>query len=230
MKKNLEKLEKILEIKFKNKELLKKALIHRSWLNEHPGEESNERLEFLGDAVLELVVSEHLYKNFSFSEGEMTGIRSVIVNTQTLFEVAKKMKLKEWLFLSKGAFLARENQLKSILASALEAIIGAIYLDGGLKEAQKFIQKNILVFLPKIIKKGFKDPKTLLQEVTQEKFGLLPQYKILKEWGKEHKKKFLAGVYLKEKLLGEGKGFSKKEAEEKAAKIALEKIKENFNI
>jgi len=230
MKKSLEKLEKILKVKFKNKELLKKALTHRSWLNEHPGEESNERLEFLGDAVLELVVSEHLYKNFSFSEGEMTGIRARIVSTQTLFEIAKKMTLKEWLFLSRGASQAKENELKSILASALEAIIGAIYLDKGLKEAQRFIKKNILIFVPQIIKKGFKDPKTLLQEITQEKFSLLPQYKILKEWGKEHKKKFLAGVYLEKRLLGEGKGFSKKEAEENAARVALEKIKEKFNI
>ncbi len=225
--KNLEELEKNLGIFFKDKNLLLTALVHRSFLNEHPEYkgESNERLEFLGDAVLDFVVSEYLFKNFHLSEGEMTDIRSFFVKTPHLSETAKNLGIEKFLFLSKGEKKDKRGK-KLILASALEAIIGAIFLDQGIKKTKAFIKKFILKDAKKIIKKGhFKDPKTLFQEFSQKEWKITPEYKVLREWGPEHEKEFEVGVFLGEKLLAKGHGFSKKEAEEEAAKNAIKEIK-----
>lgn len=223
----LEQLQNILGVHFKNQELLRTALTHRSWLNEHPEYplQHNERLEFLGDAVLEVVVSEHLYRNFNIPEGEMTGIRAAIVNANSLSKIANNFNLKNYLFLSKGEAKGDERAQKTILANALEAIIGAIYLDGGIKGARDFIKRYILVLLPEILNKGIKDPKSLFQEIAQENFAITPAYKVLEKWGPEHKKRFLVGVYLGKDLLAKGEGFSKQEAEEEAAKKALQALK-----
>lgn len=221
-------LEEKLGISFKNKDLLKTALTHRSYLNEHPNFPlpHNERLEFLGDAVLEFVVSEYLYKNLKKPEGEMTELRAALVNSKTLSRVAREIGIWKYMNLSKGEEKNTERAKDTILANALEAIIGAIYLDQGIEKVKEFVEKNILKYLPELLeKKSIKDPKTMFQEITQEKMGITPEYKILKEWGPDHRKEFLAGVYLKEKLIATGHGFSKKEAEEMAAQKAIKIIK-----
>ncbi len=224
---DLIKLEKILNVHFKNKNLLLEALTHRSYLNEHPELSlgHNERLEFLGDAVLELLVSEHLYKNFKKPEGEMTNLRAALVNAKSLANIAKNLYIEDYLFLSKGEKKDSKRARESLLANTLEAIIGAIYLDQGIEVAREFIEKNILSHLPVILKKqDIKDAKSRFQEVTQEKFKITPEYKVLREWGPDHQKQFQVGVYLNKKLIAEGQGFSIKEAEEEAAKKALKGI------
>lgn len=225
---DLSSLEDILGVHFKDKSLLKCALTHRSYLNEHPEctWEHNERLEFLGDAVLEFLVSEHLYENFNKSEGEMTGIRAAIVRTETLAETARRMGIGKFLLLSKGEKNDEGRSRKYILANTLEAIIGSVFIDQGIKEVKKFVKDKILSRLPEILEeKEIKDPKSKLQELAQEKFGITPSYKIIKEWGPEHKKNFLMGVYFNKKLIAKGQGLSKQEAEEEAAKEAFK----NFN-
>jgi ribonuclease-3 len=217
-------LAKKLGIKFKDIDLLKQALIHRSYLNEHPGFGlgHNERLEFLGDAVLELVVTEYLYKNYDNPEGEMTAWRASLVNTEMLSKIANKLGIGDYLMLSKGEAKDRGRGRQCILADTLEAVIGAIYLDQGYKAAQKFIEKNILNELPQIIEKGlYRDPKSRFQEEAQEKVGVTPVYKVLDEWGPDHAKEFEVGVFLENELVAKGHGFSKQEAEEEAAREAL---------
>lgn len=219
-------LEGILGVRFKNEEILKCALTHKSYLNEHPecSWENNERLEFLGDAILEFLVSEHLFVNFKKSEGEMTNLRAALVRAETLSEIAEELKIDKFLFLSKGERNDEGRARKYILANALEAIIGAIFIDQGLEKVKNFVKNKVLSKLPKIIKeKEIKDPKSRFQEFAQEKFGITPSYKIIKEWGPEHRKEFLMGVYLGEKIVAEGKGFSKQEAEEDAARKAIQK-------
>jgi len=229
MTENLENLEKKIGIKFKNKNLLKEALIHRSYLNEHPEAKlpHNERLEFLGDAVLELIVTEYLYRNYNHPEGELTSWRASLVNTESLSEIAKKLNLYEFLYLSRGERLTSTQKAKKvILADALEAIIGAIYLDQGMTIVKNFIKKFILIKLKKIIKyKKYKDPKSTFQELSQAKFKITPSYKILKETGPAHNKTFLVGLFLNENLISQGRGKSKQEAEIRAAKNALKKYK-----
>jgi ribonuclease-3 len=225
---NLMELEKVLGVHFKNQNLLLEALTHRSYLNEHPklSLEHNERLEFLGDAVLELLVSEYLYKNFKKPEGEMTNLRAALVNTKTIANVARVLNIENYLLLSKGEKNDTSRAREALLANALEAIIGAIYLDQGIKSAGKFIEKNILSLLPRVLKREvIKDAKSRFQEVTQEKFGITPDYKVLKEWGPDHQKQFQVGAYLEKKLIAQGQGFSIKEAEEEAAKKALRALK-----
>ena len=211
---------------FKDKNLLKQALIHRSWLNENPenGLENNERLEFLGDAVLELVVTEYLYKKYKNPEGELTNWRAALVNYINLSEVAGVLEFNDFLLLSKGEAKDMGRARQVILANTMEAIIGAIYLDHGYETVAKFINKNILCDLEKIIKsKSYKDSKSLFQEQSQEKFGITPNYKVLNETGPDHDKVFEVGVYLNEDMVGKGSGPSKQEAEQKAAEAALEK-------
>lgn len=220
-------LEKSLKVNFKDKKLLKEALIHRSYLNECPEcpFEHNERLEFLGDSVLELLVSEYLYKNFRKPEGEMTDLRASLVNFENLANIARKFKIEEFLFLSKGEAKDTGRARVAISANTLEAIIGAIYLDQGLEKAREFVRENILSLLPEILqKKVIKDPKTQLQEIAQAKFSITPHYEVLKEWGPDHKREFLVGAYLDKKLIAKGQGLSKQEAEEKAAQGALQTI------
>jgi len=219
------KLEKIIKVKFKNKDLIKQALVHRSYLNEHPSFEldHNERLEFLGDAVLELVVTEHLYLNYENPEGELTNWRASLVNSKMLSKIANELEVDEFLYLSRGEQKDTGKGRQYILANAMEAIIGAIYLDQGWDKANKFIQTFILKELPEILeKKLYVDPKSRFQEVAQEKTGVTPTYKVLKEFGPDHAKQFEVAVLLKNEQIAVGKGFSKQEAQEDAASRGLE--------
>jgi len=224
--KDFSKLEKALNLKFKNKDLLIQAFCHRSYLNENPNFylAHNERLEFLGDAVLELVITENLYKNYPEKpEGELTNWRSSLVNAKILSAIAKDLGFNDFLLLSKGEQKELGKARQYILANALEAFIGSLYLDQGYKATAKFIDKNITAKLPEIIEKGlFKDTKSRFQEEAQERTGITPSYKVLEEWGPDHAKHFIVGVFLAQELVAKGEGSSKQEAEEKAAKNALE--------
>ena len=224
----LSSLEKKIKIEFNDKDLLKQALVHRSYLNENPGFnlENNERLEFLGDAVLEMVVTEYLYENYPNPEGELTNWRASLVNSKMLAKVANQLKLNNDLFLSKGESKDNGRARQYISANALEALIGAIYLDQGYKESYKFIKREIIKELSKIIKdKLYHDPKSLFQEKAQDKTGITPSYEVIKEWGPDHAKNFIVGVYLEKELIAEGQGISKQEAQEKAAAAGLKKKK-----
>ncbi|MBI2052518.1 MAG: ribonuclease III [Candidatus Sungbacteria bacterium] len=223
---NLKILEDKLGVVFKDKNLLRQALIHRSWLNENPdsGFENNERLEFLGDAVLELAVTEYLYKKYPNPEGELTNWRAALVNYVNLSEVAVRLDFNEHLMLSRGEAKDTGRARQVILANAMEAIIGSIYLDQGFEAADGFVKRNILSGLENIIKnKLYKDAKSLFQEESQEKFGLTPGYRVLNESGPDHDKIFEVGVFLGDDLAGSGSGPSKQEAEQKAAEDALNK-------
>ncbi len=228
-------LEKKLNLKFKNKNLLIQAFTHRSYLNEHPDfiVEHNERLEFLGDAVLELVVTEYLFKNYpKRKEGELSWWRAALVNSEFLAEIARELNFSDFLLLSRGEAKETGKGKVSILANTFEAFIGALYLDQGYQKVKSFIKKNLMVKLPEIIKNNlYKNAKSQLQELIQEKINITPIYKVLNEWGPDHCKHFTVGVFLENKLIGKGEGSSKQEGEIKAAKDALERkgwIK-NFN-
>ena len=224
--KNFEVLEKKLGLNFKNKDLLIQAFCHRSYLNENPDFylSHNERLEFLGDAVLELVVTEELFKNYPEKpEGELTNWRAALVNAKMLSQVAQELSFDNFLLLSKGEEKETGKARQYILANTFEALIGAIYLDLGFEECRLFIKKNLLIKLPEIIEKGlFKDAKSRLQEETQERLGVTPHYQVLKEWGPDHAKHFVVGVFFDKLLIAQGEGMSKQEAELAAAKNALE--------
>ena len=225
--KDFSKLEKALNIKFKNKDLLTQAFLHRSYLNENPKFplDHNERMEFLGDAVLELAVTEYLYKKYKNPEGELTAWRAALVNADTLSEFAKKLDFNDYLLLSRGEAKDTGKARNYILANTFEAFIGAIYLDQGYKKAQGFIEKNLMEELPEILKKGlFRDAKSRFQEEAQERVGITPSYKVMREWGPDHAKCFVIGVFLGEELVAEGEGSSKQEAEVEAARNGL-KIK-----
>jgi ribonuclease III len=224
---NLNILENRLKIKFKNIKILRQALTHRSYVNEHPKEkiDHNERLEFLGDAVLELIVTEYLYHKFDNPEGELTSWRASLVNTDSLSALAQELDLNSFLFLSRGETKSTGKARSVILADVFEALIGAIYIDQGVKKAKDFITKNLLVKLPKIIKdRLYKDPKSEFQEISQAKLKITPSYKVLKETGLAHEKKFTVGLFLGDKLISKGQGTSKFEAEVDAAKNGLDKI------
>ncbi|MCD5396201.1 MAG: ribonuclease III [Candidatus Pacebacteria bacterium] len=225
-----EDLEENLGIEFKNKELLVQAFCHRSYLNEHPDFllPHNERLEFLGDAVIELVVTEYLFLKFpEKEEGILTAWRASLVNSKTLSKIAQDLDFGKYLLLSKGEEKEAEKKSKSyleILANTFEAFVGALYLDKGYKACRNFLYKHLIKELPSIIEnKAFIDAKSRFQEVAQEKLKITPTYRILKEWGPDHNKHFIAGVYLDDKLIAKGEGSSKQEAEEEAAKKALKK-------
>jgi len=222
----MEKLEAKLKITFKNKRLLKQALTHRSYLNEHPKLKlvSNERLEFLGDAILEFIISKTLYLKYpELPEGVLTAMRSRVVCTESLAKLGKKLKLGQFLFLSKGEEAGGGRENKSLLANTFEALIGAIFLDKGLKTTENFIEKKFNHIINQLNRSQLKDAKSLLQEKVQEEKKVTPTYKILAEEGPDHNKIFTVGVFAGSKKLGQGKGSSKQEAEEKAAQIALEK-------
>jgi ribonuclease-3 len=214
-----------LEVKFKDLKLLQQAMTHRSYLNEHRGHklEHNERLEFLGDAVLELVVTEYLYNNYPNPEGELTGWRAALVNGEMLASIAKNLGVEEFLMMSKGEAKDTGRARQYLLANAFEAIVGAIYLDRGYGSAEKFISKNVISKLSEVLDKGlYLDPKSYFQEKAQEIVGITPSYRVIKEWGPDHDKHFIVGVYLEDELVAEGEGKSKQEAQREAAKNGLE--------
>lgn len=218
-------LENKIGVVFKNKDLLKESLTHRSYINENPswGLPHNERLEFLGDSVLELAVTENLFNKFPDApEGELTSIRAALVNYQMLAIVAKNIELDGFILLSRGEAKDVGKAREVILANAFEALLGAIYLDAEYDAAKKFIEVFVMSQLQEVVdKKLYKDPKSLLQEIVQDKFKITPTYSVISEYGPDHAKIFKIGVYFGEKLIAEGEGSSKQEAEVEAAKNAL---------
>lgn len=230
MTKDLTPLEKKLGLGFKSKELLHEALTHRSYLNENPAWplSNNERLEFLGDAVLELIITKLLFEKYpKYQEGELTSLRAALVNYRMLSGIAKEISLEKFLYLSKGEAKDSGKARDVILANALEAVFGAIYLDQGYAAAEKLVASLVFPKLGEVIAKGlYKDSKSALQEIAQEKTKITPTYRVLKEIGPDHQKKFFVGVYLDERQIGEGSGFSKQEAEANAATNALKKFEE----
>lgn len=234
MKKNkktsFDLVEEKIGFKFNDKNLLKVVFTHRSFINESPEQnlEHNERLEFLGDAVLELVVTEYLYRNFPNPEGELTNWRSSIVRGDVLASVAGKLNLGSFLLLSRGEERSGGRSRNLILANTFEALIGAIYLDRGYEAATRFINKHLISLLPEIIeKKLYLDPKSNLQEICQEKFGKTPEYKVIKESGPDHNKEFKVAVFVGGEQLASGLGGSKQRAEQAAATAALKKFNLN---
>lgn len=219
-------LSKKLGIAFKNPILIKQAFVHRSYLNEIKIlKQSNERLEFLGDSILSLLVSDYLYKQYpDFTEGELTNLRSSIVKTTTLARVAKDLDLGEYLLLSRGEEDSGGRNNTSILADTFEALLGSVFLDQGLVPAHKIVNDVLFPLLPKILAdKLYKDAKSIFQELIQEETKISPVYKVLGEKGPDHAKEFTVGVYVGDKLWGEGIGKSKQEGEMKAAQSALVK-------
>ncbi|MCX6796095.1 MAG: ribonuclease III [Candidatus Falkowbacteria bacterium] len=228
--KDFSKLEKQIGVKFHDINLLKQSVVHRSYLNEHHRFElnHNERLEFLGDAVLEIVVTEHLFRNFPDTpEGDLTNWRASLVNANMLAEIAHDIHLEDYLFLSRGE--AKDSSSKArqyILANAVEALIGAIYLDQKINVARKFILKKIIFKLDNILaQKLYLDPKSKFQEKSQEIYKITPHYKVLKESGPDHAKTFEVGLYVDDKLVARGKGSSKQEAQIDAAGKGIKKEK-----
>jgi len=223
---DIEQLEKKINVVFKNKDLLLQAMTHRSYLNENRSEKRghNERLEFLGDAVLELATTHFLYKKFpDKTEGDLTAYRSALVNTQTLAETSTKLNINDNLLLSRGEAKDTGRARQYILADTFESIAGAIYLDQGYDAAQKFIAENIFHLIDDIIKEGsWIDSKSLFQEKAQEHSSVTPEYKSLIEEGPDHNKQFTVGVFIGKEKIAEGKGKSKQEAEQQAAKKGLD--------
>lgn len=226
MIKNLNKLETSLGIKFNDQNLFQQAFVHRSYLNEHPkcGLEHNERLEFLGDAVLELAVTRYLYKNYPNPEGELTIWRAALVNSKMLAEIATRLGFNDYLLLSKGEARDTGRARQFILANTFEAVVGAVYLDQGFEKARKFIEKKLIIELSDILeKKLYHDPKSRFQEEAQDKMGITPTYEVLAESGPDHAKQFIVGVFLGEKIITKGEGPSKQAAQEKAAEAGIKK-------
>jgi len=223
---DFKKFEEKAGVEFQDKSLLKQAFTHRSYINENKGSKlaHNERLEFLGDAVLELVVTDFLFEKYDDKpEGELTTYRSALVNAVTLSEVASNLDMNEYLLLSKGESKDTGRARQFILANTIEAVIGAIYLDQGYDEAQDFIDTHILRFADKMISKGnLVDAKSAFQEKAQEHTGITPAYKLIRDSGPDHDKSFTVGVYLGKDKVAEGEGKSKQEAEQSAAQRAIE--------
>lgn len=217
-------LEKATGLDFQDKGLLALAFVHKSYVNEHKEqEEFNERMEFLGDAVLELAVTHFLYNKYPEQpEGDLTNWRSALVKGKNLARVAKKLDLGKYLLLSRGEDLSGGREKEYILANTMEALIGAIYLDKGYDHANEFIMKNIVSLLEEIIEEGLHiDAKSRVQEVAQERLNITPHYELIEESGPDHDKHFVIGVYFGKKLAGKGKGSSKQDAEQDAAREAL---------
>ena len=226
---SIDMLENKIGIEFENKNLLKEALTHRSYLNENPRSPipHNERLEYLGDAVLELVVTEYLFEKYpNYEEGEMTSLRAALVNYQMLGKVAREISLEDFILLSRGEAKDVGKARDVILANALEALIGAVYLDRGYEVVKNLIVKIVLTHLEEVLEKELhRDPKSLLQEIVQERSRVTPTYKVLSEKGPDHQKEFLVGVFFGDKAIAEGNGSSKQEAETRAAEAALNNLK-----
>jgi ribonuclease-3 len=226
---SFEPLEQILGIRISNRELLHNVFIHRSYLNEHKSSSlpSNEKLEFLGDSVLSLITSIYLFKHYvELEEGDYTDIKAAIVRTESLAEAATTLKLGQYLFLSKGEEKGEGRSNVNILADTFEALVACIFIDVGFDAAYNFVLKYLFTDrLDYIVKnKLYMSPKSRLQEVIQARHKILPTYRVIEETGPEHKKTFKVSVYLNDALIGTGEGTSKKQAEENAAKKALEKL------
>lgn len=228
---NLSKFEEIIKVNFKDKSLLQQALTHRSYINENKNYKlpHNERLEFLGDAVLELVVTEFLFKKYpDKTEGDLTSYRAALVNTNTLSLASDRLNVNNFVLLSRGESKDVGRARAYILANAFEAIVGAIYLDSGYESARDFIADNLFHLTDDIVsKKLWQDSKSYFQERAQDEAGITPSYNTLKEQGPDHNKIFTVGVFLGEELVAEGDGQSKQEAEQVAASLALKK--KNWN-
>ncbi len=222
---DLAALEATLGFSFQDQNLLRQALVHRSYLNEHRDFPlgHNERLEFLGDAVLELIVTRYLFDHYNNPEGELTNWRAALVNAISCAQFSREINLEPFLLLSRGELHDTNGKARSyILANAFEALIGAIYLDQGFNRAREFVERFVVKHLPTILeKKLYLDPKSRFQEVSQEHLSLTPAYRVLDESGPDHAKSFRIGVYLGDELVAEGKGSSKQEAQVDAATNAL---------
>lgn len=222
---NLKAFAEKIGVSFENIKMLEQAFVHRSYINENgkSGLEHNERLEFLGDAVLELSATDFLFHKFkNKTEGELTAHRAALVNAVTLSEVALSLDMNEFLYLSKGEAKDTGRARQNILADAFEAVIGAIYIEHGYLEADKFIKKFLLSKTDEVVKRGLlKDAKSKVQEKSQEIYGVTPKYKVLKEIGPDHDKKFLVAIYFGVEKVAEGEGKSKQEAEQVAAQEAI---------
>ena len=220
--------EKQIGITFSDKDLLIQAFVHRSFINEKAGRglKHNERLEFLGDAVLELAVTDFLYKKFlDEPEGVLTAYRAAMVNTISLSRAAKKLDLEAFLLLSKGERMDTNKGREHILANTFEALVGALYIDGGFQVARAFIENSLFDYIHEIVEqKLYKDAKSYFQEVAQEKQKVTPHYELVESIGPDHDKEFIMGVFLEDKKIAEGKGYSKQKAESEAARAGLEKL------
>lgn len=223
---NLSKLEKVIGVTFSEKNHLLSAITHRSYLNEHKEaeQEHNERLEFLGDAVLELVVTDYLFAKYPEKpEGELTAVRAALVNTVSLSDAASKLGLNEFLLMSKGEAKDTGRARQYILANAFESTIGAIYIDQGYDAAKGFIATQLFPKTDKIVEKRlWQDPKSRFQELSQDKSSITPSYELVSQEGPDHDRIFTVGIYLKNEKVAEGKGRSKQEAEQDAAENAIE--------
>lgn len=216
---------KVLGVQFNNIELLVTAFTHRSYVNEHKKTVTvhNERLEFLGDAVLELVVTEYLYANFPDPEGILTNWRSALVRTESIGAAAARCDFEPLLRLSRGEKRGSDRAREQILANSFEAVVGALYLDQGYEIAKRFITDNILSTFKEILSTGsWMDPKSHLQEVVQSREGFTPVYRVLEESGPDHDKTFTVGVFVENQLRGTGVGPSKQVGQQKAAEAALD--------
>jgi ribonuclease III len=223
---NKKEVEKKLGLKFKDTTLLKNALIHRSYLNENRKKnlENNERLEFLGDAVLELIISAELYIKFpKKTEGELTSIRSAIVRTESLAQESRRLEIGEHILMSKGEKDSGGQDKDFILANTYEALLGAIYLDLGFEKCKEFVKKTALKKLPRVINEElFIDPKTKIQELIQAKYKVTPTYKVIEEVGPDHDKSFTVALKIGNKVMAKGSGLSKQKAEEDAAQKSID--------
>lgn len=219
-------LEKVLGVKINNQDLFQEAITHRSYINEHRNYRlsHNERLEFLGDAVLELVVTEYLFHTYPNPEGELTSWRAALVNGDMLARIAQELGIGQFLLMSRGEARDTGRARQYLLANMMEALIGAIHLDQGYAIAAQFIHRTVIVHIDEVLKEGlYADPKSRFQEESQERMSITPNYRVLREWGPDHDKHFVAGAFLGEDLVAEGEGNSKQEAQRSAAKNALEK-------
>jgi ribonuclease III len=226
---DIPKVEQILDYEFLDKNLLQTALTHRSYLNEKTKDENiknhNERLEFLGDAVLEIVVSDFLYKQMDVNEGQMTKLRSALVKGKINAVIGSKIGLDRHILISHGEIEDFGSARPSIIADTLEAVLGAMYLDSDISAPKKFIQNNILSLLPEIIKNGsYNDHKTILQEYCQKTTRITPKYKVLEQDGKDHNRVYTCGVFIENKLISKAIGRTKQEAETEAARLAYDQI------
>lgn len=226
MSPDITKLESLIGVTFTDKTHILSAITHRSYLNEHKDakQEHNERLEFLGDAVLELVVTDYLYQKYPEKpEGELTAVRAALVNTVSLSDSSQKLGLNDFMLMSKGEAKDTGRARQYILANAFEAVIGAIYLDQGYEEVKKFIGDQLFLKTDKIVEKRlWQDAKSRFQELAQEKVSITPSYELIEQTGPDHDRVFTVGVFLKTEKVAEGQGRSKQEAEQDAAEKAIE--------
>lgn len=234
MDKDFNVLEKNIGYSFKNRDILTEALTHRSFLNESSFKRNNERIEFLGDAILEFVVTNYLFNNYiEYNEGDLTSFRAAVVKTESLASEATRLDIGNFILMSKGEEGSGGRLRPYILADTFESLIGAIYIDGGFEESRRFIEDNVCYKISDVIsKKSYIDSKSKLQEIAQEAFRITPNYKVLSENGPDHDKVFEMGAYLKDSIISKGEGKSKQEAEQVAASNALnvwEDIKNKFS-